>query len=87
MGNLFLIVVCQLMNVERIMEIERYNLATTVIGGRFRQESYMDTQPVHGGLMRNKILAWSQSIVPQNTYQLQKEKWCRNSRETWLIQT
>ena len=42
MRNLFLIVVCQLTNVERIMKIESYHLATSVCGGRFRQESYMD---------------------------------------------
>lgn len=42
-GNLFLIVECQLINVERIVETESHHLATTISGGKYRQKSSMDT--------------------------------------------
>lgn len=74
MGEFFLIVEFQLINVEGIVEIEYHHLAKHHNHHCFRQDHQRMLKLVGKSLMRKRKFIWSSSSSPHDTYELEREK-------------
>ena len=70
-GNFYLTVECQIINVEKMMEqmISMYKKIFTVKIVLIKEQKWILIQMTEG-VIRNRILTWSQSISRQNTHSI-----------------